>query len=92
MLGMKSIVRRVKELIEATEPDMTAVSCGCEEPFACPVGIALWEEYRGRNPDGFKVPPVDLKDCTVPDLLPYAKHVDTCDDFTVTVFIPRTTN
>jgi hypothetical protein len=35
-----------------------------EEPFACPAGIALWEEYRRRNPDGLKVPPIDLMDCT----------------------------
>jgi hypothetical protein len=51
-----------------------------EEPFACPVGIALWEEYRRRYPDGLKVPPVDLMDCTDPDLMPYAEHVDSCDD------------
>jgi hypothetical protein len=37
------------------------------EPFACPIGVALWQEYRRRNPDGLKVPPVDLKDCTDPD-------------------------
>jgi hypothetical protein len=30
------------------------------------VGIALWKEYHGRNPDGLKVPPVDLMDCTRP--------------------------
>jgi hypothetical protein len=77
---MTAIVRHVKELIEAAEPDITVLSCGCEEPFACPVGVALWEEYRRRNPDGLKVPPVDLVGCTDPDLMPYAEHVDTCDD------------
>jgi hypothetical protein len=51
-----------------------------EQPFACPVGIALWQEYRRRNPDGLKIPPVDLKDCTDPELMPYAEHVDSCDD------------
>jgi hypothetical protein len=80
MLGMKSIVRRVKELIEAAEPDMTVVGCGCEEPFACPVGIALWQEYRRSNPGGLKVPPLDTKDCTHPELMPYVTHVDSCDD------------
>jgi hypothetical protein len=51
-----------------------------EEPFACPVCIALWEEYRRRMPDGLKVPPIDLMDCTDPELQPYAEHVDSCDD------------
>ena len=37
-----------------------------EEPFACPIGIALWEEYRRRNPGGLQVPPVDLMDCNGP--------------------------
>ena len=22
------------------------------EPFACPVGVAFWNKYRRRNPDG----------------------------------------
>jgi hypothetical protein len=43
-----------------------------EEPFACRIGIALWEEYRRRNPDWLKVPPVDLMDCTDPELMRYA--------------------
>jgi hypothetical protein len=51
-----------------------------EEPFACPIGVTLWEEYRRRNTDGLKVPPVDLMDCTDPELMPYAEHVDSCDD------------
>jgi hypothetical protein len=33
-----------------------------EEPFACPLGIALWQEYRRRNPNAPKMPPEDLKD------------------------------
>jgi hypothetical protein len=28
-----------------------------EEPFACPIGVALWLEYRKRNPDALAVPP-----------------------------------
>jgi hypothetical protein len=51
-----------------------------EEPFACPIGVALWEEYRRRTLDGRKVPPVDLKDCSDPELMPYIEHVDSCDD------------
>ena len=35
-----------------------------EEPFACPIGEALWLEYRRRNPHAPKVPPEDLNDCT----------------------------
>jgi hypothetical protein len=33
-----------------------------EEPFACPIGVALWEEYRRRRPNGLTVLPVDGKD------------------------------
>ena len=51
-----------------------------EEPFACPIGNGLVREYRRRNPDGLKVPPVDLKDRTDPELMPYAEKVDSCDD------------
>jgi hypothetical protein len=51
-----------------------------EKPFACPVGLAVWEEYRRRNPDGFTVPPEDLMDCTDPELMAFAYHVDTCGD------------
>jgi hypothetical protein len=50
------------------------------EPFACPVGTALWHEYRQRNPDGLKVPPLDLLDCVDPELMPYCTHIDSCDD------------
>jgi hypothetical protein len=39
-----------------------------EEPFACHIGIALWQEYLTRNPGGRKVPPGDLMDCTDPDM------------------------
>jgi hypothetical protein len=80
MLGMKPIVRQVKELIEAAEPDITVVACGCDEPFACPVGVALWREYRQRNPDGFKVPPAHKLGVTDPKLIPYFVHVESCDD------------
>jgi hypothetical protein len=51
-----------------------------EEPFACPIGVALWLEYRRRNPDGLKVPPADLMDCTDPELMAFAYHFETCDD------------
>jgi hypothetical protein len=51
-----------------------------EEPFACPIGVSLWLEYRKRNPDGLKAPPVDLQDCTDLELMSYVVHVDTCDD------------
>jgi len=47
---------------------------------ASPVGLALWQEYTKRNPDGLKVPPKDLMNCTDPELMPYVLHVDTCDD------------
>jgi hypothetical protein len=50
------------------------------ESLGLPYGLALWFEYRLRNPDGLKVPPVDLQDCTDPHLLPYVMHVDSCDD------------
>ena len=50
------------------------------EPSACPIGVAIWQEYRRRNPDGLKVPPVDLLDCTDLELMPYVVHVDSCDD------------
>ena len=51
-----------------------------EELFACPVGLALWEEYRRRNPDGITVPPVDLMDCKDPELMAFAYHFDNCED------------
>jgi hypothetical protein len=51
-----------------------------EEPFACRIGLALWQEYLRRNPDGLKVPPEDLLDCTDLELAAYVTHVDSCDD------------
>jgi hypothetical protein len=51
-----------------------------EEPFARPIGEDLRHKYRSRNPDVLKRPPVDLMDCTDPELMPYAEHVDSCDD------------
>jgi hypothetical protein len=51
-----------------------------EEPFACPIGIALWEEYRRRNPNAPKVSPKDLMDCTDPEMAAYVAHVESCDD------------
>jgi len=43
------------------------VSRGRDQPFACPIGIAVWLEWRRRNPNAPKVPPEDLNDCTDPD-------------------------
>jgi hypothetical protein len=50
-----------------------------EEPIACPVGLALWQEYTRRNPHGLKVPPVDGHNVEDPELLPYIKHVAKCE-------------
>jgi hypothetical protein len=80
MLGMKNIVRRVKELIEAAEPDMTIVECSGCESFACPVAEALWLEYRKGNPDGLTIPPADSRNNIDPELFSYLQHVDGCDD------------
>ena len=46
------MVRQVKELIETSEPGMRVISCTRDEPFNCPVGETLWQEYRKLNPDG----------------------------------------
>jgi len=51
-----------------------------EEPFACHIGIALWQEYLTRNPDGRKVPPGDFMDCTDPEMAAYVAHVESCND------------
>jgi hypothetical protein len=77
---MKDIVRRVKELIEAAEPDMTVVEIKCSESFACPVAKALWLEYRNRNPGGLTIPPTASLNNRDPELLPYLQHVNSCDD------------
>jgi hypothetical protein len=78
---MKPIVRHVKELLEAAEPGMAVVEVkGRDEPFACPVGVALWLEYRRRNPNGLTRPPLDGQEITNPELLPYVQHVGGCDD------------
>ena len=53
---------------------------GYEEPFACPIGIAVWLEYRRRNPNAPKVPPEDLKNYTDPRMAAYVAHVNSCDD------------
>jgi hypothetical protein len=46
-----------------------------EEPIACTIGLALWQKYTRRNPDGLKMPPEDLMNCTDPELMPYVLHV-----------------
>jgi hypothetical protein len=51
-----------------------------EEPFACSIGIALWQEYRKRNPDGLTIPPTDGRNVKDPELLSYVAHVDTFND------------
>ena len=68
---MKDIVSRVKELIEAAEPDTTVVEIGCSQSFACPVAKALWLEYLHRNPGGLTIPPTDSLNNRDPELLPY---------------------
>jgi hypothetical protein len=72
------MVRQVRELIETSEPGMRVVSCTHDEPFNCPVGETLWQEYRKRNPDGLKVPPVDRR-VTDLELLAYLRHRDSCN-------------
>jgi hypothetical protein len=63
---MKDIARRIKELIEASEPDMTVVEVKQDEFFACPIGEALWPQYREQNPEGLVVLPRAGEDCTHP--------------------------
>jgi hypothetical protein len=78
---MDEIVRRIKELLEAAEPEMTVVQMdGTEKPFACPVGMALWSEYRRRNPNGFTLPPIDGVGMKDSELLPYLQHTWRCSD------------
>jgi hypothetical protein len=50
------------------------------DPFACPNGLALWLEYRERNPDGLTIPPTDGRGIRDPELLPFLKHTDRCKD------------
>jgi hypothetical protein len=51
-----------------------------EEFIACPIGLALWEEYRRRNPHGLAVPPECPEDHPDPELAAYFDHVSNCDD------------
>jgi hypothetical protein len=51
-----------------------------DEPIACPIGLALWEEYRRRNPQGLKTPPQSPEDHPDPEPVAYFGHVDSCDD------------
>jgi hypothetical protein len=44
--------------------------------FACPVGVALWEEYRKRNIDGLTVPPTDGRGIKDPDVLLAVRGID----------------
>jgi hypothetical protein len=76
---MKPIVKQVKELIEAAEPDVTVVEIN-DGPFACPIRVELWEEYLRRNPDGLTVPPTNGRGIKDPELLPYLKHVGSCKE------------
>jgi hypothetical protein len=50
------------------------------EPFVCPIGVALWQEYRRRNPKAPKVPPENLMEYTDPRMTAYVAHVNSCDD------------
>jgi hypothetical protein len=73
---MKRIIKQIKELIEATEPNMTVIEMrGLDEPFACPIGTTLWEEYRRRKPDGIVVPPEDLMACVDQEMAAYVAQV-----------------
>jgi hypothetical protein len=65
-------------LIEASEPGMTVAEC-CNNPPTCLIGEALWQKYRGRNPNGLLVPPDGLGVADAA-LVPYLNHIDTCDD------------
>jgi hypothetical protein len=47
---------------------------------ACPIGEALWLEYRKRNPFGRQFPPTASEDCTDPELAEYCDHIATCED------------
>ena len=51
-----------------------------DEPIACPIGLALWHEYRRLHPDGVKVPPIASEQCKDPALNDYCNHVATCED------------
>jgi hypothetical protein len=50
-----------------------------EEPFACPIGEALWLEYRRRNPDGLTLPPACPENHHGPEMAEYFEHVNGCD-------------
>jgi hypothetical protein len=65
------------------EGEMTVIqfpSRAVEKPFTCPIGIALWQEYRKRNPDGLTIPPTDGRNVKDPELLSYVAQVDTFND------------
>ncbi|NYF91567.1 hypothetical protein HDF08_003686 [Edaphobacter lichenicola] len=48
--------------------------------IACPIGLALWEEYRRRNAHGVAVPPECPEDHPDQELAPYFDHVSTCEN------------
>lgn len=50
-----------------------------EDPFACPIGVALWLGYRRSNPSAPKMPPEGLNDYTEPRMAAYVAHVSSCD-------------
>jgi hypothetical protein len=78
---MKAIARRVKKLLEAAKPGITVVELsGTGKRSGCPIGEALWLEYRRRNPNGVTFPPSQDCNTTDPELLAYLQHVDVCHD------------
>jgi hypothetical protein len=51
-----------------------------DEPIACPIGEALWLEYRKRNPNGLTLPHECPEDYPDPELAEYFTHVNGCDN------------
>ncbi len=56
--------------------DPNEVTAG--EFYACPVGVALWEQYRAGHPEASAEPPGGSED--LPDAVAYWRHASDCDD------------
>jgi hypothetical protein len=62
-------------------PGITVVEVsGTGDSFVCPIGEALWMEYRKRNPNGLTIPTPKSHNTIDPELLPYLRHVGGCND------------
>ncbi|MBB5056065.1 hypothetical protein HDF16_000734 [Granulicella aggregans] len=46
--------------------------------YACPIGVALWEQYRAGHPDAQAEPPALPE--SLPDAVEYWAHANSCDD------------